>query len=280
MNQMSILKTGFRMIKIGQSSAPLRFTIVLGMIISLGISIPLVFVQQNTLNAQQLRNKRKVPPQPAPPSRGYPGNRTVSASMSGNSCELNLIALAPQFTQNTPGKISERSVWGQTTAPHPTFWFFVPATQASTQLEFSLFDEKENDIYRASVPIPQQAGVIGVQIPTSQVPLQLNQKYHWTLTAKMCDQTPTANQVHVDGWVTLVNLPGVSQQNNGDSYAEQGIWYDAVTSLAQQRLQKPNDVQLEQDWSDLLESANLETIAKQPLVKSGSKSEVSIIRLR
>jgi Domain of Unknown Function (DUF928) len=40
-----------------------------------------------------------------------------------------------------------------------------------------------------------------------------------------------------------------------------------VTSLAQQRLQEQNNVQLKQDWRDLLSSTNLEDIAEQPLLQ-------------
>jgi Domain of Unknown Function (DUF928) len=269
MNDRICIKTRFRAIQRLLAAVPLHFAIGLGTLISLGISIPIVIAQPNIPTAQQLKQKKKVPPPPAPPSRGVPGNRTVSASMSGNSCDLKLIALAPQFNANTSGQISEKSVWGKTTSPHPTFWFFVPETPRSTQLEFFLQNQQEEDIYRTSVPTPQQSGTIGVRIPTSQAPLQLNQNYHWTLKAKVPCGTSTPNRVYVDGWVTRVNLPGVSQQNNSDSYAQKGIWYDAVTSLAQQRLQKPNDLQVEQDWSDLLESGNLQSIAKQPLLRSG-----------
>ncbi len=87
-----------------------------------------------------------------------------------------------------------------------------------------------------------------------------------TTDSRYKDLAKTPNRVFVDGWVTRVNLPGMS---NSGSYAEQGIWYDAVTSLARQRLQQPIDLQLQHDWIDLLKSVNLEPIAKQPLVRSG-----------
>jgi Domain of Unknown Function (DUF928) len=234
--------------------------IVLGITISLGIAIPFAFIQPNSSTAQQLKKKKQVPPPPSPPSKGFPGNRTVSASMSGGSCDLKLIALAPEFNQNSSGQISEKSVWGQTTVERPIFWFFVPSTQA-LKLEFSLQNRQGEDIYRAPIPTPGQTGVIGVRIPT----LELDRDYRWTLKAQVPCGT-TTNRVFVDGWVKRTSL--LSQGNKSD-FAQQGIWYDAVTSLAQQRLQKPNDVQLQQDWSDLLESGNLEAIAKQPLVKSG-----------
>jgi hypothetical protein len=268
MNYKLFIDNLFRTISMLPAVAPVCLTIVLGTIVNLGTSIPIVFSQQQPTIAQQLKQKKKVPPPPAPPSRGVPGNRTVSASMSG-SCDLNLIALAPQFSSTSSSQTAEKSVWGQTIAQHPTFWFFVPATSPSTQLEFSLQNEREEDIYRTSVPTPPQAGTIGVRIPTSQQPLQPNLNYRWTLKARVPCGTSTPNRVYVDGWVIRVNLPGVSPQNNSDSYAQKGLWYDAVTSLAQQRLQKPNDLQIEQDWSDLLESGNLQSIAKQPLLRSG-----------
>jgi Domain of Unknown Function (DUF928) len=268
MNDRLFIKTLFRTIPMLQPAAPLRLAIVgLGVVLSLGMSISLVVVQPQPLTAQQLKQKKKVPPPPAPPSRGVPGNRTVSASMSGN-CDLNLIALAPQFSPTTPSQSLEQSVWGQTTTTHPTFWFFIPTTSPSTQLEFSLQD-REEDVYRVSVPTPQQPGIIGVRIPTSQKPLQLDRNYRWTLKAKVPCGTSALNRIYVDGWVTRVNLPGASQKHDSDSYAQKGIWYDAVTSLAQQRLQNPTNLQLEQDWIDLLASSNLSAIAKQPLVRSG-----------
>lgn len=268
MNDRLLIEPQFRVIPMLQATTPLRLAIVgLGVVLNLGMSISLVFVHQQPSIAQQLKQKKKVPPPPAPPSRGVPGNRTVSASMSG-SCDLKLIALAPQFSSTTPSQSSEQSVWGQTTTPYPTFWFFIPATSPSTQLEFSL-QNREEDIYRVSVPTPQQPGVIGVQIPASQQPLQLARNYRWTLKAKVPCGTSALNRVYVDGWVTRVNVSGASQKQNSDSYAQKGIWYDAVTSLAQQQLQKPTNLQLKQDWTDLLESGNLVEIAKQPLLRSG-----------
>jgi Domain of Unknown Function (DUF928) len=239
--------------------------IVLGITISLGISLPLALIEADSSTALQLKKKKQIPPPPSPPSKGFPGNRTVSASMSGGSCDLKLIALAPEFTQNPSGQVSEKSVWGQTAVERPIFWFFVPSSQV-LKLEFSLQNRQGEDIYRSSILTPGQSGVIGVRIPTNQQPLQLDLDYRWTLKAQVPCGT-TTNRVFVDGWVKRASLPGGG--NRSDTFAQQGFWYDAVTSLAQQRLQKPNDVELQQDWQDLLESADLNAVAKQPLLKSG-----------
>ena len=62
-------------------------------------------------------------------------------------------------------------------------------------------------------------------------PLQLDRDYHWTLKAKVPCGTSAANRVYVDGWVKRVSLPSASAKS--DTFAQKGIWYDAVTSLAQ-----------------------------------------------
>jgi hypothetical protein len=245
----------------------MKINLTIALVTTLTLGMNILPIQQDVLNARQLNQKKKLSPPPAPKSRGVPGKRTVSASMSGTNCELNLIALAPQFSQNTPGQTSETSVWGKTISAYPTLWFFIPATQASTKIEFSLQD-REEDIYRVNIPIPQQPGIIGIKIPTTQKPLQLDRDYHWTLKAKVCDGTSTVNRVHVDGWITKVELPKIiSKSNPSELYINNGIWYDAVTSLAQQRLQQPNDVRISQNWRDLLESVNLTEFANQPLVR-------------
>jgi Domain of Unknown Function (DUF928) len=223
--------------------------LVSGIVVSSAMSI--VFTQQNNSIAQT-KTARIRPKPPAPPSTGYPGNRTAAISR-GDNCDSSaeeLIGLAPEFTQ-----ANEDSVWGQTTSARPTLWFFMPYTDRTTKLEFSLQDDREENIYVSSIPAPQRPGIISVQIPASQKPLQVNQKYRWKLTAKIyCDKGVT--EKYAMGWVSRVNSP------NAD-----GIWYDNVTILAQQLLLDPNNVQLKQDWSDLLNSANLEKIAKQPLLR-------------
>jgi hypothetical protein len=237
------------------------FPVILGVIMSFGATMPLALVQHETAVAQQ---RRKQPT--APRSRGVPGNRTASISRScGTSSEANrkLIAFAPHFTQKGTNQIPEESVWGTTTLEHPSFWFFIPYTDSTTKLEFSLQNQQEEDIYRTAISVPQKSGVIAVRIPTSQAALQVNQSYRWTLKARVFCGSSTPDRLYVDGWVTRVKLPGGTQTNNGDIDA----WYDAVTNLAEQRLQKPNDAQLKQAWVELLQSADLGSLAEQPLLK-------------
>ncbi|MEG5240542.1 MULTISPECIES: DUF928 domain-containing protein [unclassified Microcoleus] len=52
------------------------------------------------------------------------------------------------------------------------------------------------------------------------------------------------------------------------AYAKNAIWYDTLTTLAQMRRQAPDDPMLKAEWTQLLQSQKLESVADQPLVQS------------
>jgi Domain of Unknown Function (DUF928) len=274
-------------------------SISLGIAISLGTTISIFLRQQNQVVAQLSSPKktklnlkfgnqhfekpsRRFPPllgrvrsQPfAPPSRGFPNVRDsgISFFTCKESFSKPLVALAPKFIQNDLIDKNIESVWGQTTMEHPTLWFFVPFMDRSTQLEFVLQNRESEEIYQSIISTPAKDGIIGVKIPKSKKPLELNQHYHWRLQATFfCDQSKKLGErvTSVDGWIQRVSLPvGIDISNNPTQiYVDKGIWYDAVTSLAQQRLKEPNDIQLRQDWKDLLGSTDLKEIENYSLLQ-------------
>jgi hypothetical protein len=52
------------------------------------------------------------------------------------------------------------------------------------------------------------------------------------------------------------------------AYAKNGIWYETVATLAQMRRLAPDDSGLRAEWTHLLESQKLNSIADKPLVQS------------
>lgn len=212
------------------------------------------------------------------PTSGTPTGRTRGAAGRGG-CGLNspLTALAPAREKSLEtGKATY--VWGKTTAEHPTFWFYVPTASSLRAVEFVLQDERDNDVYRSAVSLPARSGIIGVRLPSSIPPLNLNQNYHWFLKTEMavsCDrQNSTLVKDSVEGWIVRVSPePTISQQLASATpqqrislYAQAGLWYDALTTLAEQRLQKPEDTTLKASWDGLLQSANLSDVTSQPLL--------------
>ncbi|BDA73737.1 hypothetical protein CAL7716_079030 [Calothrix sp. PCC 7716] len=221
----------------------------------------------------------KFIPPPPPPDRGAAGTRGGSASR-GCSSDQPLMALVPVYEGTTTQAIPITQVWALTTAELPTFWFFVPHEKTSIKtMEFVLKDETNKPsktIYRSFVTPPQAPGIINIKLPSNLSALQVGKSYNWFLKLKVdCNSQLPAQLEYVEGWVQRVkpnsklvsNLAGASPQQKVMLYAENSIWHDALTTLAELRLSKPKDAALMADWNGLLKSVGLENLANQPLVK-------------
>lgn len=236
------MKLGFRIL-------PLLTVAALTNMLLASISIkPDVMVSQTVNKISKV--PRKQPPL-APRGTRAPGNRSAAASRD-DGCAIpqqELTALVPEFKQPN----DEISVWGQTTAAYPKIWLFMPYTSKNTQLTLSLKDEQGKHTFR--VDPPATAGIISIQVPSSLQPLKIDQNYRWKLTAKIyCGQK--SEEKNVIGWVSRVNLASTTDSN----------WYDDVTNLGEQLVGDPNNIQLRQEWKELLQLVKLEEIANQPFV--------------
>jgi Domain of Unknown Function (DUF928) len=208
---------------------------------------------------------------PTPPKDPAPGGRIKGGAKRGlcATVKLDLTALVP-YTQEPP---SITNVWGLTTEAHPTFWFYVPYSQkVNYPVKFVLQDEKENKVYEKAIALPKQPGVIGVALPTNESELTVNQRYRWFFTVN-CDNGKQSPPVYVEGVVKRVNLsPDIVQKLKTATpaqqfaiYAENGIWHEALTTLAQMRQKNPEDAKLRSQWQDLLTSIRLDDVAGEPI---------------
>ncbi len=225
----------------------------------------------------------KFTPPPPPPDRGSAGVRGGAASRGCSSSNQSLMALVPAYEQtlnlDRGEAIAVTKVWGLTTAKHSTFWFFVPHDKSSiTAMEFVVKDESEKPsktLYRASVTPPITPGIVSVRMNETAAPLQVGKMYHWFLKLKInCNPQQPAESEYVEGWVERVNLNSTLEvylkqatpEQQAALYAENGIWYDSLTTLAKLRLVKPKDTALVTDWTSLLKSVGLENLVNQSLL--------------
>jgi hypothetical protein len=217
-------------------------------------------------------------PPPPPPDRSAPGNRGEGASRGCIAGNQPLTALVPTYEQtldSNQGTITQ--VWGLTSAEHPHFWFYVPYESNSVRaIEFVLQDDQDETLYRTSVSIPSKVGIVGVQVPSTANPLEPNRRYHWFFKVRTaCDPNQPETLEYVEGWVQRQSLEAglrdrisqASPQQRAALYAENGIWHDALTTLAEQRRANPNDGAIAKDWTDLLRAVGLENLANQPLLE-------------
>jgi hypothetical protein len=209
---------------------------------------------------------------PPPPKEPPPGGRVLGGARRGicPALEAELTALSP-FIQKTA---STMDVWGLTTKTHPSFWFYVPlAKNFEYPVEFALQDEAGNPIYKTAIALPDQPGVIAVTLPETVPSLELNKRYRWFFSI-YCDPERLWPPIFVEGVIARVNLnQAIAQQlatakpdQQPAIYAENGIWYETITTLAKLRLKNPQDSKLQAEWRNLLISIGLGEIATQPIV--------------
>lgn len=224
-------------------------------------------VQQQPMRRQPPATLLNAQAKPFTPSNpGLPGRRQP-ASPRGPCFPNNekpLTALVPKDNL------------GLTAIPHPSFFFYIPETPATT-VQFVLVDEEINSkIYQTTFPITGTAGIVSFRLPNSQnsPSLKLGKKYHWYFSV-VCDPNDRSGDIYVDGWVQRVGPNPVleSELKNASVaaqirlYKQHNLWQDALTTLTEQRRFHPNDSTLSAEWTMLLRSVELDEFAQEPLIE-------------
>ena len=211
-----------------------------------------------------------APPEPEvgdPSGRGRGGG-----SRDGCKAYKNLTALVPQT------KVGDReTVWGMTTEAYPTFLFYVPvAMNAKTPMQFTLLDNDGNKVYSRSIaPLLTPAGIIHITIPKTSSGLQVKQSYRWGLSID-CDSLNRKETVSLRGMIHRTTVTTELQQqleslkepsDRAIFYAKQGIWFDALTTLARQSSPwETPDPKVVEAWSKLLSQGNLSDLETGAIV--------------
>lgn len=225
-----------------------------------------------------------------PPRRGIPGRREgggtraaigATAALTVDPCTR--AGDGPQFTAFMPS-----SNFGLTTAEFPRFFWSTPRTKARFA-EFTLHESVEGPnkrmvdralVYRTTFRISGDAGVAAMALPANAgIPgLAVGQDYHWTISL-VCNIQDRKQDAKVEGWVQRVapesalssQLFKASAAERPRIYAANGIWIDALSSLADLRYANPSDAQLLKDWQTLLEEVGLTNSKALPLVQPANR---------
>jgi Domain of Unknown Function (DUF928) len=226
---------------------------------------------------------------PKPPNRGSTGtgillsggSRTFDrdptlGEMRGDE-DPNLTAFVPEYkpTSTATSQPNSLKVWGLTTNEHPTLWVYIPYSSALiSRIDFILRsgDNPANPIvYQTSIQAPKRAGIVNFSLPKTSTPLAIDKLYQWEVKLTMKSQ-PTEQ---ITGWIQRANINSnlsdrIKQSNpsqQADLYAENGFWYDALSTLAILRRDFPTDPAIKENWQTMLKSVNLEGLADRPFVK-------------
>ena len=212
-------------------------------------------------------------------SRGRP--RRKGGTGSRGDC----LALGMPLTALVP-----TSNLGLTASSNPTFWFYVPYKPDDVLSgEFSLQDVENNEVYRTPFKLTGTPGIVSISLPDTKAPLEIGKRYRWyfKIYCPFQESSAPSTPAFVQGWVQRVSLNDInpnleSQLKAGKTplnrialYAENGIWHESLTGLAELRRTSPRDVSLD-DWAELLRAVGLERLVQEPLtgpVKTNSLTE-------
>ncbi len=163
---------------------------------------------------------------------------------------------------------------GVTTQEYPTVYAYVPETDGKVEVEFTLSDKDYNDLYTLSFEVDSRGEIIPFQLPRSVnlPPLPTQEPYLWSVTL-ICNPADPAANSFVEGWIgrfqpteTFVSdLSSGSGLTKAALYADAGVWYEAIDTLAQLRQANPNNAAVQEQWENLLRSVGLEDYADAPL---------------
>lgn len=196
-------------------------------------------------------------------NRGRPTRRKSMGSR--NDCPSTDIPLTALIPENTVSKVVEAN---------PTFWLFIPYQASNIPAgEFVLQDEDNNHVYRTDFTIDKAKGIVSINLDAGKT-LKTNKTYQWYFKL-YCDRDKSSIPIYVRGWVQRVALqPQQKKQLNAATspssrvafYAENGIWYSALTELAKLRLSNPQNQIFTKYWLQLLKNIGLQDLSNQPIV--------------
>ncbi|NRB09773.1 MAG: DUF928 domain-containing protein [Richelia sp.] len=181
-----------------------------------------------------------------------------------------------------------------TKSGHPNFWFYLSQNSTnkklqSTSVEFVLLDDQNNVVYEKTWKTNVSKGIMNVKLPESNFlqPLAAGKKYQWFISL-ICNPKNRAYDIVVDGWIKRVEINSALAQKlelaspfqSVSIYTQAGLWQDAITALAQIRYAQPNNSNVADSWTKLLQSEKLGAIAKEPIVKHSEAKVVQQVSSR
>lgn len=207
---------------------------------------------------------------------GRPGNHGSGASR-GICPTLDELALASDDDERLTLLVPKEAKYGgYTTQASPTLWAYVPyILNEDSPITFTLRDDQGNSIYETFQTIEHEPGILKLDLP-AHITLDIENSYEWYLMLHCGDPSGEDVTSFASGWIERVDSPAIPQGEDWDNlslpersnvYANQLIWYDALTVLAEGLLETPSSLELIDAWSYLLglPSVQLEEVSTAPL---------------
>lgn len=129
----------------------------------------------------------------------------------------------------------------------PTFWFYVPYHASDIKrMEFVLMDRRgRKTIYATGIQLSDHPGYISITLPESSN-LEISELYQWVFYLHCRENEGSEPNKTVRGWIQQTNVA-----NDVDD-----IWYDTISTLANQYFKNPDNSTFKTQWEDFLESSD------------------------
>ncbi len=200
----------------------------------------------------------------APKVEGAPARRVGGGTrgLSDSALVPTLAVIAPEHT-------------GLTITKQPTLYWYI-SNDIDVPFRFTLtYDNSEIEAGSVSLeesidPILEttitdlKVGIQGIDLAQHGASLKPDVVYRWAIS--MVAEGMRSNDIVTEGTIKLVNKPNnldaklekAGEKRFAHVYAQEGIWYDAVDSLADMISKYPNDTQLLEDRNNLLKQVGLD----------------------
>ncbi len=195
-------------------------------------------------------------------NRGRPTKRKGMGSRS--DCPAANIPLTALIPENKVSQVVEAN---------PKFWFYIPYQAGKIHVgEFVLQDEADNDVYRSRFPIDKGEGIVSINLGGKS--LEADKVYQWYFKL-YCDDSKLSTPIYVHGWVQRVALRSQQEKQliTSDSlrqrfafYAQNDIWYSALTELVKLKQANPQNQVIAAYWLQLLNNVGLQELSNQPIL--------------
>lgn len=206
-----------------------------------------------------------------------PTGRTRGGAGRGPLCpfiEVPLRAIVPVSQDVKTGTSAAEVVLGTTIEERPTFWFYVPysAAKGLDTAKFVLLDADQNLVSQPIlVSLSGTPGIVSFHLPEAYS-LEVDKLYNWYFSI-VCDAAKPSRNPGVRGWVQRIaanpeltaDLDRVAPLERYIAYAENGVWFEMVTDLAENLDRNPTNATLQADWTALLEELDLAALQDSPI---------------
>jgi hypothetical protein len=163
------------------------------------------------------------------------------------------------------------SFYGTTLQARPTFMAYLPESGVQ-EATFSLKDEAGNLVYRSTVPVSGESGIVTIAMPAEAPALEVGENYQWFVTLNL-EGALTPSSPFVDGWIKRMEPPAaLAEVLQGDdvlataeALAENGVWYDSAALFAQLYSNQPTNAEYSRHWEEFLDSVSLDELVEEPI---------------